>query len=351
MGRRNEIRWDGITNPLQMVLAIELSTRAVTFPSSGGASAGAVSGIGIGGSDNNSDLKSLSIDTGTNNHNGNGNGFSLGDVRSIYEYTTPKMSSLKSVSESGPNFNSSQQSASAVAVTGNSTGNSTGTGSMDYDSMYEQAMMRHGNANGANAGGMPNGLDNRRFSTTSTSSTMTNATNASSMVTDSNVAKNSSNSSSSNSSSSKGGLLGFWRRGRRRQQQNPSGSNSDDNGNGNATPGASAKKSGMSTSLINDSLTRGERMIGSQISGTSTNAVAGEHGDLRLGTLLIPISNLPLEETIPRVEKWYQFDTLGNNGGASGSKVGGRGAGAGGGATPGDGLKQAPWRGIQLFYW
>ena len=94
----------------------------------------------------------------------------------------------------------------------------------------------------------------------------------------------------------------------------------------------------MSTSLVDDSLTRGERMIGS-----STNAVAGEHGDLRLGTLLIPISNLPLEETIPRVEKWYQFDTLGNNGGASGSKVGGRGASAGGGATPGDGLK-APWR-------
>ena len=258
------------------------------------------------------------------------------------------MSSLKSVLESGPDFNSSKQNASAVL------GNNTGIGSMDYDSMYEQAMMRHGNvngANGANGGGMPNGLDNRRFSTTSTSSTMTNATNASSMVTDSNVAKNSSNSSSSNSSSSKGGLLGFWRRGRRRQQQNPSGSNSDDNGNGYATPGASAKKSGMSTSLIDDSLTRGERMIGSQLSGTSTNAVAGEHGDLRLGTLLIPISNLPLEETIPRVEKWYQFDTLGNNGGASGSKVGGRGAGAGGGATPGDGLKQAPWRGIQLFYW
>ena len=73
------------------------------------------------------------------------------------------MSSLKSVLESGPDFNSSKQNASAVP--GNSTGtvNNTGIGSMDYDSIYEQAMMRHGNANGANganAGGMPNELDN-----------------------------------------------------------------------------------------------------------------------------------------------------------------------------------------------
>ena len=44
MGRRNEIRWDGITNPLQMVLAIELSTRVVTFPSSASAGTGAISG-------------------------------------------------------------------------------------------------------------------------------------------------------------------------------------------------------------------------------------------------------------------------------------------------------------------
>jgi len=42
------------------------------------------------------------------------------------------------------------------------------------------------------------------------------------------------------------------------------------------------------------------------------------YGDLRLGTLLIPISNLPLEEEIPRVEKWYQFDT--DNSGSDGKK-------------------------------
>lgn len=38
--------------------------------------------------------------------------------------------------------------------------------------------------------------------------------------------------------------------------------------------------------------------------------------DIRLGTLLIPISNLPLEEEIPTVEKWFQFDSV-----AQGSKV------------------------------
>lgn len=53
------------------------------------------------------------------------------------------------------------------------------------------------------------------------------------------------------------------------------------------------------------------------------------YGDLRLGTLLIPISNLPLEEEIPRVEKWYQFDA--DNSGSDGN---------GGKKTP----HTAPWQ-------
>ena len=42
-----------------------------------------------------------------------------------------------------------------------------------------------------------------------------------------------------------------------------------------------------------------------------------QEGDIRLGTLLIPISNLPLEDEVPTVEKWFRFDSV-----AEGSKVG-----------------------------
>lgn len=35
-----------------------------------------------------------------------------------------------------------------------------------------------------------------------------------------------------------------------------------------------------------------------------------EEEDMRIGTIIIPISNLPLEDDIPRVEKWYRFDAL-----------------------------------------
>jgi len=35
-----------------------------------------------------------------------------------------------------------------------------------------------------------------------------------------------------------------------------------------------------------------------------------QDGDIRLGTLLIPISNLPLEDEVPTVEKWFQFDSV-----------------------------------------
>lgn len=38
----------------------------------------------------------------------------------------------------------------------------------------------------------------------------------------------------------------------------------------------------------------------------------GEEEDMRIGTIIIPISNLPLEDEIPKVEKWYKFDALTN---------------------------------------
>jgi hypothetical protein len=50
------------------------------------------------------------------------------------------------------------------------------------------------------------------------------------------------------------------------------------------------------------------------INSSTSHEVSSASDDLRLGTLLIPISNLPLEDEIPRVEKWYQFDTLGSGG-------------------------------------
>jgi hypothetical protein len=35
-----------------------------------------------------------------------------------------------------------------------------------------------------------------------------------------------------------------------------------------------------------------------------------EEEDMRIGTIIIPISNLPLEDEVPKVEKWYRFDAL-----------------------------------------
>lgn len=37
-----------------------------------------------------------------------------------------------------------------------------------------------------------------------------------------------------------------------------------------------------------------------------------EEEEMRIGTIIIPIANLPLEDEIPKVEKWYKFDALTN---------------------------------------
>jgi hypothetical protein len=101
------------------------------------------------------------------------------------------------------------------------------------------------------------------------------------------------------------GILGLWRRGRQTIAERR---NRRMGANNPASPVGSSNHGDLDA---NESDTKNVHQSATNTVSLATTTTAS-NDDLRLGTLLIPISNLPLEDEIPRVEKWYQFETLGS---------------------------------------
>ncbi len=145
------------------------------------------------------------------------------------------------------------------------------------------------------------------------------------------------------------GLLGFWRKGRNNRKNNQgvttnsrgtsyissntsSFHGSDESGVGDynddttqkemekAAAAAAVARYLMENHSKSDESEEKNDTKGSSNAGGGTgngdnddsddNKMSIHDGDIRLGTLLIPISNLPLEEEVPTVEKWFQFDSV-----------------------------------------
>ncbi len=341
-----EMRWDGIQNPLQMVLAVELSTRAVPVP-----------------------VSSSYPTSPSSPHKG---GLGLG----------PLMSSSTGRPHRTP-------SSSATTMTTNTTTGAPSSSSVDYEDRYEQVMMRYSQERSSPYPSAPNSITTTNTDTNTYVSyshpnntadrdrngiTRTNGSGNDNEHTDAN----------GNTNTNANGILGLWRRGkqnlverRKRTNVNANSPASTPTSNANATPTPTPdaiksgnhnydqKKAGevanqaavLAKHLVNEGFNHDglqapmhnddhdlhtrttfstqdhdpyHDKLGSEIgtvssvsgslsltspavTSTSTASTGDEYGDLRLGTLLVPLANLPLEETIPRVEKWYQFDTLGNS--------------------------------------
>ena len=336
---------------------------------------------------------------------GPGLGPGPGDKYDSFKNTKP-IHQLEPVLESIATTATATASAAATGGSNNANANAT---VIDYENRYEQVMMRYAQDRAAGSGSYtyPSAPNSTNTNTTAGNDTST-------IVSDAESIANSNASDGKNAN----GILGLWRRGKqnlaeRRKRTNPSSSvttsfststsvttsaNANINHKSNAKAGEVANQAAvLAKHLVHDANYRDINKIGSTTTtsasasdatdakrvgigigtdgGTITNSTsspavsADEYGDLRLGTLLIPLSNLPLEETIPRVEKWYQFDTLGNgtrsgNGDNAVAGVGAANANAnatanakgatsprgtggtssGGSGMGGDGNNLAPWR-------
>mmetsp|Transcript_11585 Transcript_11585/g.21665 ORF Transcript_11585/g.21665 Transcript_11585/m.21665 type:complete len:2225 (+) Transcript_11585:70-6744(+) len=137
------------------------------------------------------------------------------------------------------------------------------------------------------------------------------------------------------------GILGLWRKGKqslaeRRNRRilstpsSPAGSShsittpskaksetvgvaSDTNGDGSGSNDTDGERLALARTLTTVIESNTDQDISNHVTNAGNQEVTfSASDDLRLGTLLIPISNLPLEDEIPRVETWYQFETLGN---------------------------------------
>lgn len=150
-----------------------------------------------------------------------------------------------------------------------------------------------------------------------------------------------------NTPGSKGGLLGFWRKSRstntntnnRKQRRgiggggggggsnmgsltnSPSYHGSDDSGmdyNDETTQKEMEKATAaaaVARYLMESQSEKEEEKINEETNDDTSNVekqvkTSIQDGDIRLGTLLIPICNLPLEDEVPTVEKWFQFDSV-----------------------------------------
>ena len=129
-----EMRWDGISNPLHMVLAIELSTRAVPVP--------VHVPVPVSVSEVSQSLSSSGWSEGP------GLGPGPGDKYDSFKNTKP-IHQLEPVLESIATTATATASAAATGGSNNANANAT---VIDYENRYEQVMMRYAQDRAAGSG-------------------------------------------------------------------------------------------------------------------------------------------------------------------------------------------------------
>jgi len=242
-----EMRWDDVELPLQTVLCIELLTRAVFPPSS---------------------LVASSTSSRTNTTNNMSSSTSDADM-SMYESWPQRR---------------------------NDTSSSTNESRDESTSQHDNS--GNGNGNGGLLGFWRKGRQNRRGRMSSISST--GATNTSS--------NHGSETGDLNEEDQKEMEKAAAAAAVARYLMNNGGS-ANENMDEESNEFDQEKSTSNEAKELADDINLSGKGSDDQFSPINSSPSL-EAGDIRLGTLLIPISNLPLEDEVPTVEKWYQFDSL-----------------------------------------
>jgi hypothetical protein len=276
-----DMRWDNITAPLQTVLAIELSARAV-FPSSSNHGNGSIG------------MNQASSSAQQARHNQKSKGASSLDYA---DHVDDYASSSYQDQSNGNTSDSGTGIGTGIGNSPNASGK--GNGILGLWRKGKKSLAERRNRRGHS--NLPDHVhDHDNYSEYGDDSLQASGSASASVYS----RRNSfiSNSGDELDNANKAAAVARY------LMEHGNNSNSNSINSNNQGPDLS-NMSSLDVSASNaDTMLQTSNLDKLTKQGTVLDHSSIADGDIRLGTLLIPISNLPLEDEIPRVEKWYQFD-------------------------------------------